>query len=148
MPPRKKKDQVFKKCDCGRVWKTRAGFLRDDKVKIVGYQPDLVSHKYNHFVFFHRAKACGQFLGVRASEFADLRVGKCPKELGMGQEECPGYCTDTLDLRVCSVACRNATDREVAARLSKRRLLRSLGSRDTALESPLKKGKKKAGVTP
>jgi hypothetical protein len=53
-------------------------------VKIVGYQPDFVNHKYNHFVFFHRTKSCGQVFGIRASYFSDLREGKCPKELGMG----------------------------------------------------------------
>lgn len=127
MPQRKTKDKNFKECDCGRSWKTRDDFFADGKVKIVGYQPDFVNHKYSHFLFFHRAKDCGQFFGIRASEFDDLRQGKCPKELGMGMEECPGYCTDTLDLRVCSVACCNATDREVAARLSKRRLLRNVG---------------------
>lgn len=128
MPARKKQKWEFGKCACDHSWKTRDEFLQDKKVKIVGYQPDLVNHKYNHFLFFHRAKDCGQFFGIRASAFSDLRGGKCPKELFIGQEDCPGYCTDTLDLRVCSVACRNATDREVAARLSKRRLLRSAGS--------------------
>ncbi len=141
MPPRKTRD--FKKCDCGRSWKTRDDFFRDGKVKIVGYQPDLVNHRYNHFVFFHRVKDCGQFFGVRASEFSDLREGKCPKELGLGMEECPGYCTDMLDLRICSVACCNATDREVAARISKRRLLRSVGPPDGGPERSAKKTTKK-----
>ena len=143
MPPRTKKEQDFKKCDCGRSWKTRESFLKDGKVKIVGYQPDLINHKYNHFVFFHRTKDCGQFFGIRASDFSDLRDGRCPKDLCMGQEDCPGYCTDTLDLRVCSVACRNATDREVAARISKRRLLRNVGTPDSGLAELTKTGKKK-----
>jgi hypothetical protein len=144
MPPSKIRD--FKKCDCGSSWKTRDDFFGDGKVKIVGYQPDLVNHKYNHFVFFHRTKECGQFFGIRASHFSDLRNGECPKELGMGMEECPGYCTDTLDLRICSVACRNATDREVAARISKRRLLRSMGptgNGPTATAGETKKSTKK-----
>jgi hypothetical protein len=116
-------------------------------VKIVGYQPDLINHKYNHFVFFHRTKECGQFFGIRASDFSDLRDGTCPKKLCMGQEDCPGYCTDTLDLRVCSVACRNATDREVAARISKRRLLRNVGPPDIAPTSSAKTEKKKRKAT-
>ena len=145
MPPKKKEKSEFKECSCGKKWKTRNSFLQDKKVKIVGYQPDVINHKYNHFLFFHRTKDCGQFFGVRASEFSDLRDGQCPKELCMGQEDCPGYCMDTLDLRVCSVACRNATDREVAARISKRRLLRSLepGNGNGKGKSQAKKAKKK-----
>ncbi len=143
MPPRKKKEQEFRKCDCGHTWKTREEFLRDKKVKIVGYQPDFVNHRYNHFLFFHRLKECGLFFGVRASEFDDLREGKCPKELGMGLEDCPGYCTDMLDLRVCSVACRNAVDRELAARISKRRLLRNIGTAGGDSEQPRNSGAKK-----
>jgi hypothetical protein len=143
MPSRTKKEQEFKSCDCGRSWKTREEFLKDGKVKIVGYQPDLVNHKYNHFVFFHRIKDCGRFFGIRASDFSDLRDGRCPKELCMGQEDCPGYCTDTLDLRVCSVACRNATDRAVAAKISKRRLLRGVGIPDSTSDSETRKSTKR-----
>lgn len=143
MATRTKKARDFKTCDCGRSWRTRESFLKDGKVKIVGYQPDLVNHKYNHFVFFHRTKECGQFFGIRASDFSDLRDGRCPKELCMGQKDCPGYCTDMLDLRVCSVACRNATDREVAAKISKRRLLRDMGPLDITPEASVKTRKKK-----
>ena len=126
MPPRKGKKQEFRKCDCGQSWETRDEFLQDKMVKIIGYQPDFVSRKYSHFLFFHRAKGCGGFIGIRASEFGDLRETAYPKDLCFGEEDCPGYCTDTLDLRVCSVACRNATDREVAARISRRRILRRM----------------------
>ncbi len=48
-----------------------------------------------------------------------------------------------LDLRVCSVACRNAVDREVAARISKRRLLRNIGTAGGDSEQPKKSGAKK-----
>lgn len=126
MPAVKKEKALFKTCDCGKGWSTRDDFLRDRFVKILGYQPDFVNHKYNHFLFQHRIKKCGGFLAVRASDFADLREKACPNELCAGTENCPGYCMNTLDLRVCSVACRNANDREVAARLSSRRILRSL----------------------
>ncbi len=144
MPSAKKKMQEFRKCDCGQVWKTRDEFLDDKKVKLVGYQPDFVNHKYNHFLFFHRAKECSQFLGVGASEFSDLRDVDCPRQLCLGREECPGYCTDSLDLRVCSVACRNASDRELAARISKRRLLRSMEATADKPNRPNKPPKKKA----
>jgi hypothetical protein len=144
MTLKKKEKDDFEECSCGKKWKTRDGFLRDKSVKIVGYQPDLINHRYNHFLFFHRLKSCGQFFGIRASEFKDLRTGKCPKELNMGQEDCPGYCTDTMDLRVCSVACRNATDREVAARISRRRLLKRIGTAATKKPSPARTAGKRA----
>ena len=144
MPPRKKPLE-FRRCECGHIWKTRDELLRDKKVKIVGYQPDFINHKYNHFLFFHLAKECGQFLAIRASEFSDIREKECPNELCMGKEGCPGYCTDTLDLRVCSVACRNASDREIAARISKRRLLRNLDREAEDPKGAKKKAREKAG---
>ena len=111
MPSRKKKSAEYRRCDCGESWKTRDALLRDKNVKIIGYQPDFVNHKYNHFLFQHKAKGCGAFFGVRASDFKDLREKECPNDLCFGHDECPGYCMDTSDLRVCSVTCRNASDR-------------------------------------
>lgn len=128
MAPRKTKRAEFRRCQCGQKWKTRDDFLHDRKVKIVGYQPDFVTKKYNHFLFQHRAKSCGQFFGVRASDFGELREKECPNELCAGQEGCPGYCMNTFDLRVCSVTCRNASDRRLASKLRSRRILRSLKS--------------------
>lgn len=116
----------YRKCECGYIWKTRDDFLRDKKLKIVGYQPDFINHKYNHFLFQHAAKGCGQFFGVRASDFHDLREKECANELCFAKEECPGYCKNTVDLRVCSVNCRNASDRIVAAKIRSRRILRKL----------------------
>lgn len=126
MPRQKRKQAEFRKCHCGRTWKTRDDFLRDRDVKIVGYQPDFVTGKYNHFLFQHRAKSCGRFFGIRASDFGDLREKECSNDLCVGQEGCPGYCTNTFDLRVCSVTCRNATDRMLASKLRSRRILRGL----------------------
>ncbi|RJP22738.1 MAG: hypothetical protein C4520_07725 [Candidatus Abyssobacteria bacterium SURF_5] len=126
MPKRKKAEFLFKTCDCGRKWKTRNEFLQDKSVKIAGYQPDFINGTYNHFLFQHRAKGCGGFLAVRASDFADLREEPCSAHLCTGHENCPGYCMNTLDLRVCSVACRNAADRQVASKLGNRRLMRAL----------------------
>jgi hypothetical protein len=126
MPSRAKKDANYRKCDCGKTWKTRDAFLRDKAVKIIGYQPDFINHKYNHFLFQHKIKGCGVFFAVRASDFSDLREKACPNELCFGHDECPQYCTDTFDLRVCSVTCRNASDRSIASKIRSRRILRKL----------------------
>ena len=142
MPPHKKKELKFRECDCGRSWKTRDEFLKDRYVKILGYQPDFVNHKYNHFLFVHRTKGCGQFFAVRASDFGDLREKECPNELCTGHSECPGYCLDTFDLRVCSVTCRNASDRILASKIHNRRILRSLRAA-AAKTKKRKKAKKK-----
>ena len=140
MPSRKKKKATaYRKCDCGETWKTRDAFLRDRNVKIIGYQPDFVNHKYNHFLFQHKAKGCGQFFGVRASDFSDLRAKECPNELCFGHDECPGYCTDTSDLRVCSVTCRNASDRLIASKIRTRRILQKLKSASSAAKARKKK---------
>ncbi|RJP71842.1 MAG: hypothetical protein C4532_06955 [Candidatus Abyssobacteria bacterium SURF_17] len=121
-----KQSASYRTCECGHAWKTRDDFLRDKNVKIVGYQPDFVNHKYNHFLFQHTMKGCGQFLGVRASDFQELREKECANELCFAKEQCPGYCKNTLDLRVCSVNCRNASDRMVATKIRTRRILRRL----------------------
>ncbi len=126
MPARKSEKTEFKKCTCGKPWNTRDDFLRDKYVKIIGYQPDFISRKYNQFLFQHKTKGCNEFLAVRSSAFADLRERACPDEVCAGKKDCPGYCMNTLDLRICSVACRNATDRELATRISSRRILRTL----------------------
>ncbi len=128
MSPSKKQRSEFRKCECGRIWETRDTFLRDKNVKIVGYQPDFINRKYNHFLFQHATKRCGRYLGVRASDFADLRERECPAGVCVGKDGCPGYCLNTFDLRVCSVTCRNAVDRRLAAKIRNRRILRELAS--------------------
>jgi hypothetical protein len=127
MPARTKKAGGYRTCVCGHTWKTREKFLADRNVTIVGYQPDFVNHKYNHFLFKHRAKGCGEFFGVRASDFNDLREAGCPSGLCFGKEPCPGYCKETGNLRVCSVTCRNASDRIVASKIRRRRALIEFG---------------------
>lgn len=126
MPAPKKKKAAYRLCDCGKGWNTRDALLRDKEMRIVGYQPDFVNHKYNHFLFQHRAKGCGEFMAIRASDFSDLREKECPDDLCFGKNDCPGYCTDTFDLRVCSVTCRNASDRSIASKIRSRRILKSL----------------------
>lgn len=121
-----KQKSVYRTCRCGHTWKTREDFLNDRNLKIVGYQPDFVNHRYNHFLFNHLEKGCGQFFGVRASDFSDLREKGCTAELRTGQKDCPGYCMNSTDLRVCSVACCNASDRKLAAKIRSRRVLRRL----------------------
>lgn len=137
---KRQEKKVFKTCDCGKKWAGRNEFLLDKMVKIVGYQPDFVNGKYNHFLFQHKTKNCGAFLAARATDFADLREQPCPKELCAGHENCPRYCMNTLDLRVCSVACRNANDRALAAKMANRRILRRLfPTFSAALELPKQK---------
>ena len=144
MPSRKKKKSEYRKCDCGKIWKTRDALLRDKDVRIIGYQPDFVNHKYNHFLFQHKAKGCGVFFGVRASDFKDLREKECPNELCFGHDECPGYCMDTSDLRVCSVTCRNASDRLIASKIKTRRILQKLKTASAGAKG--RKKKKPSGV--
>ena len=141
MTRRKSKPSEYRKCSCGETWETRDDLLRDRNARIVGYQPDFVNHKYNHFLFQHRAKNCGEFFGIRASDFSDLREKECPDGLCLGKEGCPGYCNDTLDLRVCSVTCRNASDRLIASKIRNRRILRKL--RSVAADAPRKGTAKK-----
>ena len=146
MSSRTKKKTNYRKCDCGKTWKTRDTFLRDKTVKIIGYQPDFINHKYNHFLFQHKTKDCGILFAVRASDFSDLREKECPNELCFGHDDCPQYCTDTFDLRVCSVTCRNASDRIIASKIRSRRILRKLKSASAdAKKSQKKKQRVKAG---
>jgi len=135
----RKKNTDYRKCNCGKTWKTRDEFLRDKAVKIIGYQPDFINHKYNHFLFHHKTKGCGLFFAVRASDFSDLREKECPNDLCFGHDDCPRYCTDTFELRVCSVTCRNASDRIIASKIKSRRILRKLRSPSTGA----KKGRQK-----
>jgi hypothetical protein len=144
MPPRSKKTTDYRTCDCGKTWKTRDAFLRDKSVKILGYQPDFVNHKYNHFLFQHGTRKCGTFFAVRASDFSDLREKGCPNQLCFGSDECPGYCTNTFDLRVCSVTCRNATDRAIASKIRTRRILRKLAPVSAGEKQSKKKSKTSA----
>jgi hypothetical protein len=146
MPSRKKKGAEYRKCDCGESWKTRDALLHDKTVKIIGYQPDFVNHKYNHFLFQHKAKGCGAFFGVRASDFKDLREKECPNDLCFGHDECPGYCMDTSDLHICSVTCRNASDRLIASKIKTRRILQKLKAASAGAKGGKKKKKQIAGT--
>lgn len=101
----------FGQCSlCRWVWETRADFLRDPTVTIVGYQVAFADLAEGFLLFNH---SCGTTLARRAGEFRDLYPGPIFAQRATGSDECPGYCLRRDELRACPAQCECAYVREI-----------------------------------
>ncbi len=109
----------FKRCPCcGELWPSRADFLADPALEVVGYQADFRDLRLGLFLFNH--DRCGTTLSAAAGEFADLYRGPVFAERKTGSDECPGYCLDRSILGGCSTECECAFVREVLQEVRRR----------------------------
>jgi hypothetical protein len=100
----------FGQCSlCQHVWATRADFLRDPTLKIIGYQAAFVNLVEGYFLFNH---SCGTTLARAVGEFQDLYTGPMYTNRATGSDECPGYCLRKGELGGCSAQCECAWVRE------------------------------------
>jgi len=106
---------------CHTQWDTRDGFLKDREVQIVALKPDLSGRDESRFIFHHVKPGCGADIEVPVALFDDLRQEPRVTELMFQSANCPGYCREVPNLKVCSVICRNASDRLLGVML--RRIL-------------------------
>ncbi len=102
----------FKKCTmCTKIWCTRNEFLSDSNLIVKGYTANLDHLELGIFFFHHNL--CETTLAIQASQFTDLYDGQVFDTRLTGNEECPGYCLDPNELRICSAKCESAYVREV-----------------------------------
>jgi len=109
---KKPRSKPFKICSkCGYGWPTRASFLHDSKLRMVGYQVDFADLRAGLFLFNH---ICGTTLAIQAGDFQDLYDGPIFVERMDGSEDCGGFCLHENDLRPCPARCECAYVREIA----------------------------------
>lgn len=104
----------YKRCTtCGHEWKTRESFLGDPLVLVVGYQASFKDLAVGCFLFNHHVPGCNTTMAIATGEFFDLYEGPVFEGRRRGTGECPDYCMNKSDLRVCPVRCECAFVREV-----------------------------------
>jgi hypothetical protein len=108
----------FKACaNCGFVWPSRAAFLADPALEVIGYQVNFEELRLGLFLFNH---TCRGTLSVAAGVFWDLYQGPIYKERATGGECCPGYCLFREELKACPAKCECAYVREILQILKSR----------------------------
>jgi len=101
----------FKTCQtCAYRWMTRADFLTDNHISLVGYQVNFNKLEAGLFLFNHN---CGTTLSMQVKDFKDLYNGPIYRDRCTGKEECPGYCLRKDKLDPCLAKCECAFVREI-----------------------------------
>ena len=110
----------FKSCTtCNTHWQTRADLLDDPNVLLIGYQAFIGHPEKGLILFEHHVTGCGTSMAISIGSFQDFYHGEYYDELMYGSEDCPGYCLDPQNLRVCSNKCKMAFAREIVAYIEK-----------------------------
>jgi len=104
------KDNFCVCSNCGYMWKTRADFLNDEKIEIIGYQVSFKALRAGVFLFNHSCK--GTF-GLEVGKFEDLYDGPVFAERAVGSGNCPELCLHEDNLEPCPVKCECAFVREI-----------------------------------
>jgi len=104
-------DSVKQCTCCGCVWRTRAAFLSDPQLEIVGYQAEFDDLLLGLLLFNHLA--CGSTIAVPAGLFRDLYDGPVYAQRAMETADCPGYCLRQSELLPCPVQCECVYVREI-----------------------------------
>jgi hypothetical protein len=104
----KRAAEPFKKCSCGRQWRTRDLFLSDPYLELTGYMADFENLKLGLMLFLHKKKECYTTLSIAADKVKDLYHGPVFKKKLTGGEQCPGICLRKETLEVCSQRCECA----------------------------------------
>lgn len=92
---------------------SRAQFLEDSQIVLIGYQVDFQTLKAGLFLFNHHREGCFSTLSIRAEQFMDLYQGPIFQERKTGTSECLGYCLHREELGPCPAQCECAFVREV-----------------------------------
>ncbi len=96
----------FKKCTCcGNAWETLSDLIRDEQVKIIGYQAAFMDSQEGLFFFSHRARECGTTIAIPGSCFESLYEG-CEYTAQLTCTElCSGLCQSFYDVGECPQEC-------------------------------------------
>ena len=104
----------FKKCTCcGTEWKNLNDLIRDEQVRIIGYQAAFTDSYEGLFFFAHRTKECGTTIAIPVSCFATLYEGPDYTEQLACTELCNGLCQSFYDFGGCSKECEMRWVRDI-----------------------------------
>jgi hypothetical protein len=110
-----RKQAMFKQCGkCGQVWQTRAQFLNDQAIELIGYQANFKALHAGLLYFNHDCKST---LALPADVFVDLYKGPIFQKRQTESEQCPAYCMHQSELRSCPVECECAYIREIIQKI-------------------------------
>lgn len=113
--------KVFKKCACcGNTWTSLSDLVRDEQVKIIGYQAAFSDSYEGLFFFSHRARECGTTIALPVSCFVNLYKGPEYTTQLACTELCGGLCQSFYDFGVCSNECDMRWVRDIIAVLENR----------------------------
>jgi len=111
-------DMIFKECPkCKSEWNSRADFLSDPEINIIGYQVNFKQLELGLFLFNHLS--CKTTVSIAAKEFSDLYNGPYFQERKTGSDSCPSYCLNKSELRSCPEACECAYVRQVVDKVNR-----------------------------
>ena len=104
--------EIFKKCTCCESpWFTRDEFLKDENIKLVGYQANFCQLELGYFLFNHLT--CESTIAIPAGHFRELYDGPVFAQRLHGSEICQGFCEDIDALEPCENQCECAYIREI-----------------------------------
>jgi len=113
--------KAFKKCSCcGTVWENLTDLIRDEQVKIIGYQAAFSDSYEGLFFFSHRSRQCGTTIAIPVSCFTNLYKGPVYTEHLVCTELCNGLCDSFYDFGVCAQECDMRWVREIIEVLQNR----------------------------
>ena len=114
-------ENIFKTCACcGSAWPTLSDLIRDEQVKIIGYQASFSDSYEGLFFFAHRARECGTTIAIPVSCFSELYEGPEYTSHLVCTELCNGLCDSFYDFGVCTQDCDMRWVREIIEVLEKR----------------------------
>jgi hypothetical protein len=104
----------FKRCTiCSDTWDTRADFLGDPRISMIGYQAFLDAPSQGMYLFNH--EPCGTTLAVKVSSFEDLYSGPVYSQRLTDLETC--RCPRVDDLNPCDRKCSCAWVRQLMQKI-------------------------------
>ena len=102
----------FLKCSlCGEEWQTRSEYLKDENIRLIGYQSNFRELELGLFLFNHLN--CKTTLALPANQFTDLYNGPVLEKRHTGTVQCPEYCLNQSILKACPTQCECSYVREV-----------------------------------
>ncbi len=113
--------KVFKKCSCcGDEWPTLSDLIRDEQVKIIGYQAAFSDSYEGLFFFSHQTEDCGTTIAIPVSCFEKLHDGPEYTQTLACTELCSGLCQSFYDFGTCPRECGMRWARDIISVLENR----------------------------
>ena len=115
--------QPFKTCTlCSQCWCEVEAFLRDESLRLEGYQASFLNPEKGLFLFTHLIEDCGTTISIRAGRFKEFAPHTGITTRNTGKATCPGHCLSTHDLEPCNAVCDMRWVRDLLPKLQQHTL--------------------------